>query len=252
MIEEGLLLPLSVHRKGKCFAHNEPSVWYVKVSQNRNVMVTYKTRKADVSRKISSDGLLIFDRGHICVTGADLVYRRVNTDTLAKLLAFVDTAINPNATALSSVITMSYIPFRSLQLLRDKNLFEKWFLRSILNQDKPAEDLCDILRKTECYNLVRFLIESSNSTLSLHQLGKIYGLSYSHFRRLCRNALGGKVKSELCSWRMARCVLEMLEGENDMTTIAYKYGYSSSSHFSAEVKSKMGRSPREICRRLEK
>lgn len=70
-------------------------------------------------------------------------------------------------------------------------------------------------------------------------LVNFYGVSYSHFRRLCSYALGGKVKTELCGWRVARAVLEIIEGNSDMTTIAHKYGYSSSSHFSAEVKSRL-------------
>lgn len=36
-----------------------------------------------------------------------------------------------------------------------------------------------------------------------------------------------------------------------MTTIAHKYGYSSSSHFSAEVKSRLGKTPRELCKSYE-
>lgn len=63
--------------------------------------------------------------------------------------------------------------------------------------------------------------------------------------------MGGKVKTELCGWRVARAVLEIIEGNSDMTTIAHKYGYSSSSHFSAEVKSRLGKTPRELCKSYE-
>ncbi|CDK45376.1 Type III secretion thermoregulatory protein (LcrF,VirF,transcription regulation of virulence plasmid) [Escherichia coli IS1] len=45
-------------------------------------------------------------------------------------------------------------------------------------------------------------------------------------------------------------MLEIIEGNSDMTTIAHKYGYSSSSHFSAEVKSRLGKTPRELCKKL--
>lgn len=128
------------------------------------------------------------------------------------------------------------LPFASEVVLFSKVASEAWFLATYLSSDNINEILFQHLRKTECYKLVRYLLSQSLIQTSLYDLGELYGVSYSHFRRLCSYALGGKVKTELCGWRVARAVLEIIEGNSDMTTIAHKYGYSSSSHFSAEVK----------------
>ncbi|MFV8808617.1 helix-turn-helix domain-containing protein, partial [Yersinia enterocolitica] len=136
-----------------------------------------------------------------------------------------------------------------INFLSNRTITEFWFLSAYLERKEWFTPLCDLLRKSEYYYLVRYLLSQSIKQNTLYDLGKIYGVSYSHFRRLCNYALGGKVKAELCSWRMARAVLEIIEGKSDMTSVAYKYGYSSSSHLSADVKSRLGKTPRELCKR---
>lgn len=247
MIAEGVLLPLTIMTQGSTVQHAEPSVWLVTREQNTGVELTLSLHDEKQTFKIDNDGLMIFDRDSIQVTEGTLVYRKVNHDMFSKLLAFVDTAIETKREKSENIFTFLRLPEH--HFLCDQGRSEKWFLQAILNDVQWIKPLCQLLRKTECYGLVQYLLSKSMTSLSLYELGRVYGLSYSHFRRLCRTALGGKVKAELCSWRMARCILEIIEGKTDMTTIAHKYGYSSSSHFSAEVKNKIGKSPRDLCRR---
>lgn len=70
----------------------------------------------------------------------------------------------------------------------------------------------------------------------MRMLGEDYGVSYTHFRRLCSRALGGKAKSELRNWRMAQSLLNSVEGHENITQLAVNHGYSSPSHFSSEIK----------------
>lgn len=246
MIAEGVLLPLTIMTQGSTLQHVEPSVWLVTKEQNTGVELTLNLQGEKQVFRINNDGLIIFDRGPMQVTQGPLVYRKVNHDMFSKLLAFVDTAIETTRAKNENNFTFLRLP--EYHFLCDQGRSEKWFLQAILNDDQWVKPLCQLLRKTECYGLVQYLLSESTACLSLYELGRVYGLSYSHFRRLCRTALGGKVKAELCGWRMARCILEIIEGKTDMTTIAHKYGYSSSSHFSAEVKNKIGKSPRDLCR----
>ncbi|MGL6148964.1 MAG: helix-turn-helix domain-containing protein, partial [Plesiomonas sp.] len=69
---------------------------------------------------------------------------------------------------------------------------------------------------------------------------------YSHFRRLCRHALGSAAKAELRDWRMARSLLDVVEGQENLTQVAIKHGYASSSHFSNEIRELLGVSPRGL------
>lgn len=251
MIEHGLLLPLNILGQGRWMSPHEPSVWFVQKNHNQNVELTVYMEDKSSTVTIDSNGLLMFDRDYLFVTKGNLVYRKVNNDILSKLLAFVDTATSEER-GQNIHIDLTFLKTNDISFVRERESFEKWFLVAFLKNEEWIQPLCELLRKTECYALVRYLLNNSTNNLNLHEMGKVYGLSYSHFRRLCRTALGGKVKSELCSWRMARCVLEVIVGESDMTTIAHKYGYASSSHFSAEVKHKMGKSPRDLCRRMAK
>lgn len=253
MIAQGLLLPLNVIQEGTSMSiiHHDPLVWYVMKEQNPGVEVAVSANGNEEIIKIENDGLLMLEKGRVTVKKGRLIYRRLNYEILSKLLAFIDIALKSNEQCRNEE-KLQYITILDKLLLTDKSKSEKWFIQSVLISDGNLCCLHKLLRRTECYKIVRYLLSNTTSNINLHTLGKIYGLSYSHFRRLCRTALGGKVKAELCNWRLVRCVLETIEGESDMTTIAHKYGYSSSSHFSADVKNKLGKSPRELFRHSDK
>ena len=106
--------------------------------------------------------------------------------------------------------------------------------------------LAVFLRQTECYWLIQFLLNESVNNGKLNVLGARYGLSYSRFCRLCRNALGNLAKNELRGWRIARALLDMVEERQSLTEVAMRYGYASFSHLSNDVRDAFGVSPRGI------
>ena len=112
--------------------------------------------------------------------------------------------------------------------------------------------LASFLRRTEWYWLIRFLLNESVNNGKLHELGARYGLSYSHFRRLCRNALGNSAKSELRGWRIARALLDVVEEGQSLTQVAMRYGYASSSHLSNDIRDAFGVSPRGLWNMINK
>ena len=58
--------------------------------------------------------------------------------------------------------------------------------------------------------------------------------------------MGAAAKSELRDWRMARSLLDVVERQGTLTEVALKHGYSSSSHFSNEIRQLFGVSPRGL------
>jgi AraC-like DNA-binding protein len=74
-------------------------------------------------------------------------------------------------------------------------------------------------------------------------------VSESHFRRLCRRALGRGLKRELRQWRAANAVLDVVESRDSMTDVAISNGFASSSHFSREIRDLFGISPCQFRRR---
>lgn len=251
MIEEGLILPACIIRQGKHLNFSEPTVLLLQAHENVGVWLDVCCARTHTSIHVEQNLLLLIDREQIKVLDGLLVFRRLRIDLLSKLLAFVDLAASVEVEDKRKPF-LDVIELTNPDFFCDKDQTEKWFLTEYFKRNTKYIALHDLLRRMEHYSLVRYLLDGTETNLSLHDLGKMYGLSYSHFRRLCKNALGGKVKTELCSWRMARCILDIIEGKDDMTTIAHKYGYSSSSHFSAEVRNRLGITPRELCRRVDK
>jgi len=127
--------------------------------------------------------------------------------------------------------------------------FERWLIAGVFGGGDDVRSLLDFLRAQEMYGLVCFLLGESAHHQSVADLAVRYGVSASHFRRLCRQALGCGLKRELRRWRAATAVLEVVEGGESMTDIAMSNGFSSSSHFSTEIKALFGISLGQFRRR---
>lgn len=243
MIARGILLPLTILAKDIALHVHAQEIWLVRKEENPNVRMTvnrYGERAEWISLK---DSLLLIDCAILTVTSGTLAYRKLQVDKLAKFLAFIDEANPESSTITAKGHFFECVDCDDCLVFSDISRTEEWFLAEYMMKRSAFNPLNNLLRKTESYGLVRYLLVQSLQQFSLSELGKIYGVSYSHFRRLCHSALGGKVKVELCNWRMIRAVLEITEGSNDVTTVVYKYGYSSPSHFFAEVKSRLGNFP---------
>lgn len=191
--------------------------------------------------------LLCANKGEWRVASGKLGVTVLNEVFFAKLLAFLDEARNqpasngePESAPVSLVLPVP--------LDCDRRQLEFWFITATLDGVPELEGFLARLRRTESYWLVRYLLSASARLVgaNLAELGELYGLSYSHFRRVCKQALGNNAKSELKNWRIARSLLEVVEHRSSLTDVALKHGYASSSHFSTEIKNRLGVPPRAL------
>lgn len=123
---------------------------------------------------------------------------------------------------------------------------ESWYLTLALRGDAAYRAFARQLRGGESYQLLGFLLEQGSTSEKLQDLAGRYGVSVSHFRRLCRQALGGAAKPELRGWRTAQALLCMTEGAASLTDVALEFGYASSSHFSKEIRELVGVAPSSL------
>ncbi|EDT05168.1 transcriptional regulator, AraC family [Burkholderia ambifaria IOP40-10] len=169
-------------------------------------------------------------------------YQRIPVSPLAKLLAFLEGGFGGCAS-----------PERreAISLIDDADALsagriESWIVARAVERDERVEALFELLRTDESYGLVRFLLRERLNFKSVSELSRQYGVSESHFRRLCRQALGTNLKGELRRWRAADAILGIVEGRESLTRLAIGSGYSSSSHLSKDVKDFLGFSPCKI------
>lgn len=173
-------------------------------------------------------------------------YQRVSIDSAMKLCAFLDQSTGVDFSGGSA--SQSAI-VRIEDDIGAKNI-ERWLISAVLERDPSVELLLALIRTLEPYRLVRFLLREHAQAKTVATLGERYGLSKSHFNRLCRQVLGNGVKHELRLWRAAEAMLDVFDRREAMTTIAYGHGFSSPSHFSREIKQLFGISPRRFHVRL--
>ncbi|WP_169449818.1 helix-turn-helix domain-containing protein [Paludibacterium yongneupense] len=166
-------------------------------------------------------------------------------ESLCCLLAFID-APGVAAAAPSGVWPLRMLIPMPVSAAAGEKALRYCLIASALSCDEAILPLLTYLRQQESYSLVRFLDRRSNRGDSIAVLGQEYGLSYSHFRRLCRRALGMGVKAAFKRWRAARTLLRVADSGVSFTAAALDSGYCSSSQFSTEVRSLLGRSPRAL------
>lgn len=139
-------------------------------------------------------------------------------------------------------------------LLEDecKSLMGMLIFTLLKPQDRRLENLFSFVRNVESYWVAHFLLSQAmneNKDSGSYKIGntsKIYGVSESYFRKLCHHAFTRGPKKQLRLWRAAHSALQLIEKNNSITAIAGNNGYASSSHFSSEIKSLFGITPREF------
>ncbi|PJG60110.1 AraC family transcriptional regulator InvF [Aeromonas cavernicola] len=223
----------------------EQDVWLLQVEDDCTLQLEFSCDCAVTSWEVNGSWLLLLDSVNVRVVNGDLPIRSLRLETLSKLLAFIDEASNTSVFETDRP-TWSPLQLHDVSILGDKKRCEHWFLQQILAPKQEFRNLLALLRLSESYWLVRFLLAQSTCDNTVQELGKRYGVSYSHFRRLCRHALGSAAKAQLRDWRMARSLLDVVEGQENLTQVAIKHGYASSSHFSNEVRELLGVSPRRL------
>lgn len=189
-------------------------------------------------------GVLMIRERTLMIEQGTLSVFPANIQALIKLQAFIDTALQRNVVHQKTGAHF----FSALNIKKGGNQkhFERWLITINILDVAHASPYLALLRSSENYWLIRYLLEHERDNLSLKALGEKYGVSVSHFRRLSRSALGNTVKEELCHWRLSRALLDLLEHEETITDVAFKHGYASLSHFSNDVKTALGYSPREL------
>lgn len=225
-------------------------VWILQIPGSNVVQLELNWDGGSMSLQVSGNSLLLLDRVDVCVLTGELTLCSLRLEVLSKLLVFIDESRNFTAFD-ADTPHWTLLALQDVSMLQGRKSYEYWFLQQILDPSPAFSHLLSLLRRSESYWLVRFLLAQSTSSNTLQELGERYGVSYSHFRRLCRQALGCAAKSELRDWRMARSLLDVADGQEKLTDVAIKHGYASSSHFSNEIKELLGVSPRGLSNIIE-
>jgi AraC-like DNA-binding protein len=130
--------------------------------------------------------------------------------------------------------------------IQSEKALERWYIEQAMTGSVAYQDFASVLRRTESYGLVRFLLEQGTHSEKLATLAQRYGVSVSHFRRLCRQALGTAAKPALRGWRTAQALLNMSLQDRSLTDVALEFGFASSSHFSKEIRELVGYAPSSL------
>ncbi|WP_264644844.1 helix-turn-helix domain-containing protein [Candidatus Symbiopectobacterium sp. NZEC127] len=126
------------------------------------------------------------------------------------------------------------------------------FCRDFISDTDVINKLCHFIRGIESYWVAQFLLDQvldNSKSMKSHKLYnscKEYGVSESYFRKLCYNAFTCGPKKQLRMWRAAYSALQLIENDESIATVAWNNGYASSSHFSTEIKTLFGITPREF------
>ncbi|MFV8988110.1 helix-turn-helix domain-containing protein [Serratia fonticola] len=155
--------------------------------------------------------------------------------------------------AMNSSLLMHTV--RNLALLvadECKSMMGMLILTLLKPQDCRLKSLFSFIRSLENYWVSHFLLsqfmnnDKESDSLKISNVSEVYGVSASYFRKLCNHAFTRGPKKQLRLWRAAHSALQLIEKDNSISTTAENNGYASSSHFSSEIKSLFGITPKEF------
>lgn len=182
-----------------------------------------------------------------------------DTDSLATLFSFIEMGNSGNASPSRDFILPNKFSPRVAGstykvLIKNTTLPVQriLFFSKYENYKSQYNELYKILRRRESYGLVNFLLTSvmyasnENKVWKIRDLSKKYGVSVSYFRRLCVKNLTCTTKVQLNSWRSAYSLLNIMESTKDISSIAFRNGYTSSSHLATDIKANFGLTPKQF------
>ncbi|WP_336192493.1 helix-turn-helix domain-containing protein [Hafnia paralvei] len=182
-----------------------------------------------------------------------------DTDTLATLFSIIEMGSSGNASPSRDFILpnkfsprMAGSTYKVLINNTTLPLQKILFFSKSESYRRQYNELYKTLRRRESYGLIKFLLTSvikdskEKKAIKIQDLCKEYGVSNSYFRRLCVKNLTCAAKVQINSWRGAYSVLDIIESSKDINSIAYHNGYASSSHFSSDIKSNFGLTPKQF------
>lgn len=165
-----------------------------------------------------------------------------------KLLAFIDCHYDLSKKNNETTDNKDYHDYEAIFSFRgNAGNPEYRVVCEILNENSVIKTFFNTLRHSEHYWLVKHLVSATDCKNSnVRDISQRYGLSGTHFRRLCQRYIGNQSKYQLRYWRGVTSVLDIMVKEHSLTRIAADNGYCSASHFSNEIKILFGMSPRKI------
>lgn len=146
----------------------------------------------------------------------------------------------------------------ALLLMDDPVSLLSLILRAKQNKmNKALNYLLAFISNHESFWVSKFMISQvvngaeNKEPCKIYEASKAYGVSGSHFRNLCHEVFSCSPKRQLRKWRVASCILELVDHNDNISTIALNNGFSSSAHFSYEVRNLFGVTPKDF-QKLEK
>ncbi|RWA50977.1 hypothetical protein AU476_26675 [Cupriavidus sp. UYMSc13B] len=252
MAKEAKTCKSSIVYPGECKSLCGPSIWLMKpVADGTSTEVVIGGRIYNIMIATGRSTLIASTTGVKIVSREGAwEFQEIPIREAAKLLVFLECDREESAYPTAAGEKRWREPV--IDATGDLNVrnFERWLIGRAVKRDPADAPLFDFLRAQETYGLVRFLLKEHNAITSIAKLSQRYGVSESHFRRLCRQALGKGLKRELRQWRAAMAVLDVVESGESLTQVASSHGFSSSSHFSREIRDLFGFSPSQVRRRL--
>ncbi|OOG85018.1 AraC family transcriptional regulator [Pseudomonas sp. A25(2017)] len=189
---------------------------------------------------------LVVQSDSLRLSGGELHVTPVCEATLVKLQAFLDMSdALVDAGQRLHAEPWALLPVAG-ETVRSPQRLERWYIGQAMSGTPAYHAVAHLLRHHESYGLVRFLLEQGTHSEKLNTLAQRYGVSVSHFRRLCRQALGSAAKPALRGWRTAQALLNMSLQDGSLTDVALEFGFASSSHFSKEIRELVGFAPSSL------
>lgn len=135
----------------------------------------------------------------------------------------------------------------NVRILRGK------FSGTMKQEERVAEKKVDGNNDMLMERVMRYVNDNiSDSDFSVEQLASMIGMSRAHLHRKMKEITGISTSDFLRNQRMQQATKLLLDGNINITQVAYSVGYTSEAHFSTVFKKQFGMTPTEYQKKNEK
>ncbi|SUH35379.1 invasion protein [Salmonella enterica subsp. enterica] len=160
-----------VLKEGEKRKIRSPEAWFIQTCSAQKLHMSFSEGRHNENCLIQEGALLFCEQAVVAPVSGDLVFRPLKIEVLSKLLAFIDGAGLVDTTYAESDKWVLLSPeFRAIW--QDRKRCEYWFLQQIITPSPAFNKVLALLRKSESYWLVGYLLAQSTSGNTMENAGR--------------------------------------------------------------------------------
>ena len=210
------------------------------VEGNSSVMQINESWKSDekLLRGYNKTTYITYDK---LIAISELVYTMINVIAEKSMIGFMQNELKESSTKLEEEILKRKELEERIKALEEENCHNKYYINSIIGKDEVSENKLSLCKELE--SALSYIEENYYKDIALNDVAAHINLTDSYVSRLFKKKLGINFNRYLAERKIKEAKKMLIEGEVNITEIAFSVGYNEPNYFCKVFKKLEGITP---------